>query len=96
MFIHVSQLFKYLSGTHFCVTLREHIIVQSCGKFRYYVCPPTNPKFHELRSFGHILELQAPYILFHQSKHRSVNHFFHDLECFSIFFFHGIYVPTNV
>ncbi len=70
-------------------------MVGTRGKLQYCVHPPADPKFHKLLTFGHISELQALHVSFHQLKHCSVKHFFHRCECFLISP-RGIYVPRNV
>ncbi len=79
LFILIGHVFSY---TPLCNPQRQEHVVWSCGKLQYYVHLSTNPKFSKSWTFSHIWELWAPHVPFHQSKHCSVDHFFHRCECF--------------
>ncbi len=61
---------------------RQECKVWSYRKLRCRVRLPTGSEFHKLQTFSHVRELWSPYVLFHQSKCRSVDYFFYCYDCF--------------
>ncbi len=94
LFILLSRLFGDPSSTYFCVTLSGKIALYGCvGKLQHYIHLSTDFKFYESWTYGHIRELRATHVSFHQSKHHSVDLFFHHCECFTASLYR-IRVPT--
>ncbi len=92
---HQSTVWVSVSHILLLTLSSKNVSYSRVENYRYYVHLPTDPKFHKWWTFGHVWGLQAPHVLFHQSKRCSVDNFFHHCESLPAVSC-GIYVPTNI